>query len=485
MAVDDSYTKILLHCDSTGPIVDESGKSWATNGITLDTTTKKFGAGALNFPTAKYLRTDDHADFVLGAGDWTFDTWVYFNSVTGIHYFVHHWDTDPEDEFRIYHSFTAGKLYARGLVAGATQFYYSWDWAPSVSTWYHLEVSRYGNACIALIDGDLKAATEITTISGKTLPDIAAIFYIGSQYNYQYYLLGKLDEVRLSVGICRHTEDFTPATGPYIPPLAIANASQVQTADNLTLTAYGGSPVLVIANAIQAQSAGSVALVQHNILSAAGAVQAQTAGGIALVQHNVLVVGDPVQAQATCAVDLTQHNILSGADAAQAQFAGAVELVQHNILAVADSAQSQNAGSPDLVQHFAPLEVQNVIQGQVVSTLALVQHHTLAVVDTTQQQTADNVTLVIQTALIVAIALQLQRAENVDLIQHHVLDVNDARQSQSAGNVVLCVAYPQGNRTIYQAAARVMANADGEINKSEGGGIYGNVPRSNYSAKHR
>lgn len=47
MAVDDIYTKSLLHFD--GNITDESGKTWtAYGGAATSGTQKKFGSGALS-----------------------------------------------------------------------------------------------------------------------------------------------------------------------------------------------------------------------------------------------------------------------------------------------------------------------------------------------------------------------------------------------------------------------------------------------------
>jgi hypothetical protein len=44
---------------------------------------------------------------------------------------------------------------------------------------------------------------------------------------------------------------------------------------------------------------------------------------------------------------------------------------------------------------------------------------------------------------------------------------------------------PQGDRRVYKASARTTEDANDGINKAKGRGTYGNVPRSNYSAKHR
>jgi hypothetical protein len=43
----------------------------------------------------------------------------------------------------------------------------------------------------------------------------------------------------------------------------------------------------------------------------------------------------------------------------------------------------------------------------------------------------------------------------------------------------------QGERDVYKSGNRTNLEAQDKINKAKGRGTYGNVPRSNYSAKHR
>ena len=71
MAVDDQYTKSLLHFD--GNLTDESGKTWtAYGGAATSTAQKKFGTHALYLDgTDDYINTYGSSDFAFGTGDFT------------------------------------------------------------------------------------------------------------------------------------------------------------------------------------------------------------------------------------------------------------------------------------------------------------------------------------------------------------------------------------------------------------------------------
>ena len=71
----------LLHFDNG--LVDDTGKTWtAVNGTTTSTTQKYFGAGSLLTVAAsnQYITVPGSTDFEFGSGNFTIDTWVYFNT---------------------------------------------------------------------------------------------------------------------------------------------------------------------------------------------------------------------------------------------------------------------------------------------------------------------------------------------------------------------------------------------------------------------
>ena len=84
----DSNTNLLLHCDgddSSTTFTDSGATSHtvtANGGAIISTEQSKFGGAAAKFDgSSAYLSIPDHADWFMGAGAFTIDFWVRFNSL--------------------------------------------------------------------------------------------------------------------------------------------------------------------------------------------------------------------------------------------------------------------------------------------------------------------------------------------------------------------------------------------------------------------
>jgi len=220
MAVDDSYTKILLHCDGSDgstTITDESGKSWTAGGnAQIDTAQSKFGGGSLLFDgNADYVYTADHADFTLGTNDFTVDFWVRFNSLSYATLFTIH--TDANNAIVLY-CYNGNELNLQSIAGGSLALNVSKSWSPSTGTWYHVAAIRYGNNWRLYINGT-QLGTDVT--DSRSIPDYTGGFAIGYRpANAAGSLNGWIDEFRFSKGIARWTANFTPPTAAYAPPAA-------------------------------------------------------------------------------------------------------------------------------------------------------------------------------------------------------------------------------------------------------------------------
>lgn len=221
MPVDDSYTKSLLHfngTDGSTTFTDESGKTWTANGnAQIDTAQSKFGgASGLFDGTGDYISTPDHADFVLGSGDWTFDFWIRWNSTGGAGTYPNliAQRADGNNYFTIFRSVDTNRLTVTQIDGGVTRWNFRANWTPSTGTWYHLAFVRNGATPLIFVDGTSLTVTEDTAISGKTAANIAASVTIG-EWNGTAVLNGWIDELRFSNGIARWTANFTPPTSAY------------------------------------------------------------------------------------------------------------------------------------------------------------------------------------------------------------------------------------------------------------------------------
>jgi len=232
MAVDDSYTKSLLHFngdDASTTFTDESGKTWTAGGnAQLDTAQKKFGtASGLLDGTGDYIDTPDTADHEPAAGDFTVDHWIRFNSIASTQ---SQWarrtaenadgSGNQKDFFGIFWN-TDNTLHFDSIVNDTEKGRYYCSWTPSTGVWYHLAFVRNGSNFYIFIDGVSQTLTTTVAISTNDLTFAGPYqaqdkLTIGRYGNYDgFYFNGWIDEFRFSKGIARWTSNFTPPTMEY------------------------------------------------------------------------------------------------------------------------------------------------------------------------------------------------------------------------------------------------------------------------------
>lgn len=215
----DEYTKVLLHMDGsdasttfTDSNAGGSAHTWTRAGdAQIDTAQSKFGGACGLFDgTGDYISTPDQADFALGSGDFTFDLWFRNVAATGslrtIAYQGDGGGTAAGSAFWI-------RLNSTGTITAQVSNGSAWTaittsavFSDSLNTgWHHLALVRSGTTLTLYIDG---VAAGSGTLTG-TVFDPSTTFFIGSSGGGTTWN-GWLDEFRLSVGIARWTENFTP-----------------------------------------------------------------------------------------------------------------------------------------------------------------------------------------------------------------------------------------------------------------------------------
>lgn len=223
MAVDDAFTKSLLHlngADASTTITDESGKTWTAGGnAQIDTSQSVFGGASLLLDgTGDYISTPDSDDFYFGTGDFTIDFRIRFNSLTNTQrIYTQRADTNNRILFLKVDSASGNKLQFRSFVGGATRASYDMtsNWTASTNTWYHLALVRNGTNLYIFIDGTSQTLTVNTAISTNDVGNIGASVFIGQEDVLGNPVNGWIDEVRVSKGIARWTANFTPPAAEY------------------------------------------------------------------------------------------------------------------------------------------------------------------------------------------------------------------------------------------------------------------------------
>jgi hypothetical protein len=217
----DSFTKLLARAtgaDGATTFVDRSAaaRTLTANGnAQVDTAITKFGPAILLDGTGDFVSAADSADFTLGTGEWTIETWFNRSGGDGnVRRICGQCDSGGTAASASFlfglQSTNVGLLQVSNgagytTVTGTTTF--------TATGWHHLAAVRTGNILRLFVNGVQEGGD--VAFAG-TVPNSTNTFSIGriGEFDGQYWQ-GSLDEVRLSVGIARWTANFTPPAVPY------------------------------------------------------------------------------------------------------------------------------------------------------------------------------------------------------------------------------------------------------------------------------
>jgi len=221
----DEDTALLIHAnglDGNVVFTDDSQYLLAGGNARTKTAINKFGESSLYLDgTGDYLGIVDSVDWAFGADDWTIDLWLYLNSNTMGGVVSQSEDDSNRWQFTYVDTNTTLSLYTQ--VGSSGNIRIAWTVGNIVGAWHHIELARSGATMLCFLDGVLLTATVTHGLdAGEYWPNIPASLTFGRSRNAggYVYLPCYMDEIRISKGICRHTEDFTPPTEPYGPPTA-------------------------------------------------------------------------------------------------------------------------------------------------------------------------------------------------------------------------------------------------------------------------
>ncbi|MBU2702277.1 hypothetical protein Ga0466249_003404 [Sporomusaceae bacterium BoRhaA] len=215
----DQYTVSLLHFDDG--IKDESGKVWTANGgAAISTNQSKMGSKSLYLAGNQYLSTPNTTDFDFGAGDFTIDWWEYRTAaptgngalfcrgtsiqkspiVIGI-------DVNANSTNEAFSgSSNSNILRPSDYDIALGSIFGTYD----LNRWNHFAVCRKDTKFYLFKNGVL--TTTFTSAGAFAVVDSTSL--IGKDRDNEVYFIGYIDEFRISKGIARWTENFTPETPP-------------------------------------------------------------------------------------------------------------------------------------------------------------------------------------------------------------------------------------------------------------------------------
>lgn len=191
----------LLHFD--WDLTDETGRAWSKSGSPIIGGVGRFG-GCITFSGSSSEKvSSSHPAF--GTGDWTVEMGVKFNSTIGQQNFfetLNSAGTNPAGRFTIYQKDNRLRLYIDSDDKISTP-------TPVASVWHHISVSCESGIVRLFVNGEVKGSWNSGGLNfDQTLTSFGAGFGTNS-------LFGAIDELRITKGVARYTENFTPPVNPF------------------------------------------------------------------------------------------------------------------------------------------------------------------------------------------------------------------------------------------------------------------------------
>jgi hypothetical protein len=218
----DDQTVLMIHSDTTNGDTTFTDSSSSAHSITPSgnvhhsAAEARFGSTSISFDgIGDFLSIPFNENFSFGSGDFTIDTWIRFNDVSGTRAICGQYTPPGEQKyFSLEYNGGSNRLTFYNYGDDAYKVYLYTNWTPSINTWYHIALARSGDTYHLFINGVSQSLTLGSGSYSNILADVAADLTIGSSMTASY-LNGYIDEFRVSKGIARWTAGFEPPSSPY------------------------------------------------------------------------------------------------------------------------------------------------------------------------------------------------------------------------------------------------------------------------------
>lgn len=213
----------LLHfdgADGSTTIVEESGRAtWPGLGgdAQLDTANKKFGASSLLLDgSGDFVQSDTDADLGFATGAFTIEGFFKRNGLgTDQGLYMRGLLSGGLDQASLAHAIYFGadnKLNFRAYNGGSNVTVTASSAVTDTEDFHHFAMSCDGSTLYGFFDGGLVGSVGYTSQNeGSGWRSVIGSF--GG--NWGLYYSGWIDEVRVTKGVARYTETFTPPTAPF------------------------------------------------------------------------------------------------------------------------------------------------------------------------------------------------------------------------------------------------------------------------------
>ncbi|NDF13174.1 MAG: LamG domain-containing protein, partial [Proteobacteria bacterium] len=212
---------LLLHFDGTdgsATFTDSSLNALtvtASGDATISTAQSKFGGASASFSGGGYL-SGEFPDFDF-SGDFTIEMWVYLNNTDTSQCIMQIGNIGEDGNGGMEIFFHEGGLVFNNAVDSAVG-----PVVVSAEEWIHV-------ACVRNIGVNTLYVNGVNSGSASfSFPIQNGLFFAGwAGPSYGQFLNGYIDELRITKGVARYTENFTPPTAPFTegPDPAVSDSS--------------------------------------------------------------------------------------------------------------------------------------------------------------------------------------------------------------------------------------------------------------------
>jgi hypothetical protein len=206
-----SGTVSLLTNFTNGGIIDNTAKNnlETVGNASISTTQSKFGGSSMYFDgTTDCLFRPTSPNFGYGTGDFTIEFWLYLNAV-GTQTVVSNLASSGSTAPHIYYLTGSGLKY---FTANADRISGP---ALSTGTWYHIAISRYSSSTRMFVNGSQVGSTYADSNNYDATAPLGVGDY-GSTPTGSNTLNGYINDLRITKGIGRYTQNFTPPTTAFL-----------------------------------------------------------------------------------------------------------------------------------------------------------------------------------------------------------------------------------------------------------------------------
>ena len=204
-------TVLQLTCDD---LSDHSpvAKTITNVGVSVNTSTKKYGTGSLYFGGSNVLRASD-GTLAFNSYDFTVEFWIYLPNASSLAGILRFWDGSNQDNYSSGLYINNGYL-TWNIKTGTNGSLKSVAAGSPIgnSTWAHIALTRHQNEFAMYINGTKQA--DVKDASGFDL--IMKNFELGTHYGTlgetTYCFTGYVDDLRITSGSSRYTANFTAPT---------------------------------------------------------------------------------------------------------------------------------------------------------------------------------------------------------------------------------------------------------------------------------